>query len=70
MLVEEVDEVVLSRFSEASAAPLICAGRLSMPICLPVSDRGVTFLDTAEVYGPLTNQEIVGEATGRSATGW
>lgn len=25
-------------------------------------DRGVTFFDTAEVYGPLTNEEIVGEA--------
>ena len=25
-------------------------------------ERGVTFLDTAEVYGPFTNEEIVGEA--------
>src|SRR3954454_1769324 len=25
-------------------------------------DRGVTFFDTAEVYGPLENEEIVGEA--------
>ena len=25
-------------------------------------DRGVTFFDTAEVYGPLTNEELVGEA--------
>jgi len=25
-------------------------------------DRGVTFFDTAEVYGPWTNEEIVGEA--------
>jgi aryl-alcohol dehydrogenase-like predicted oxidoreductase len=25
-------------------------------------DRGVTFFDTAEVYGPYTNEEIVGEA--------
>lgn len=25
-------------------------------------DLGVTFFDTAEVYGPLTNEEIVGEA--------
>jgi aryl-alcohol dehydrogenase-like predicted oxidoreductase len=25
-------------------------------------DRGVTFFDTAEVYGPFTNEEIVGEA--------
>jgi aryl-alcohol dehydrogenase-like predicted oxidoreductase len=25
-------------------------------------DRGVTFFDTAEVYGPLSNEELVGEA--------
>jgi aryl-alcohol dehydrogenase-like predicted oxidoreductase len=26
------------------------------------TERGVTFFDTAEVYGPFTNEEIVGEA--------
>src|SRR5271169_2626684 len=25
-------------------------------------ERGVTFFDTAEVYGPHTNEELVGEA--------
>ena len=25
-------------------------------------DRGVTFFDTAEVYGPYTNEDVVGEA--------
>jgi len=25
-------------------------------------DRGITFFDTAEIYGPFTNEEIVGEA--------
>jgi aryl-alcohol dehydrogenase-like predicted oxidoreductase len=25
-------------------------------------DRGVTFFDTAEVYGPYTNEALVGEA--------
>ena len=25
-------------------------------------DRGVTFLDTAEMYGPYTNEELVGKA--------
>jgi aryl-alcohol dehydrogenase-like predicted oxidoreductase len=25
-------------------------------------ERGVTFFDTAEVYGPLANEELVGEA--------
>jgi aryl-alcohol dehydrogenase-like predicted oxidoreductase len=27
-------------------------------------DRGVTFFDTAEIYGPLINEELVGEALG------
>jgi aryl-alcohol dehydrogenase-like predicted oxidoreductase len=26
------------------------------------ADRGVTFFDTAEIYGPFTNEEMVGEA--------
>ena len=25
-------------------------------------DRGITFFDSAEVYGPFTNEELVGEA--------
>jgi aryl-alcohol dehydrogenase-like predicted oxidoreductase len=25
-------------------------------------ERGITFFDTAEVYGPLSNEELVGEA--------
>ncbi|HEY0730613.1 MAG TPA: aldo/keto reductase, partial [Pyrinomonadaceae bacterium] len=25
-------------------------------------DKGITFFDTAEVYGPFTNEELVGEA--------
>jgi aryl-alcohol dehydrogenase-like predicted oxidoreductase len=31
-------------------------------------DLGITFLDTAEIYGPFTNEELVGEALARSAT--
>ena len=30
-------------------------------------DRGVTFFDTAEVYGPFVNEELVGEALARSS---
>ena len=33
------------------------AGRLGAAV-----ERGVTFFDTAEVYGPFTNEEMVGEA--------
>ena len=32
-------------------------------------ERGVTFFDTAEAYGPFINEELVGEALRRSATG-
>lgn len=30
-------------------------------------DLGVTFFDTAEVYGPYTNEELLGEAVGSFA---
>jgi aryl-alcohol dehydrogenase-like predicted oxidoreductase len=26
-------------------------------------ERGVTLFDTAEIYGPYTNEEVVGEAS-------
>jgi aryl-alcohol dehydrogenase-like predicted oxidoreductase len=32
------------------------------PLLHAAVDRGVTFFDTAEVYGPFTNEELVGEA--------
>jgi aryl-alcohol dehydrogenase-like predicted oxidoreductase len=58
---------------EVSALGLGCMG-LSFGLGPPVEksqgialiraavDRGVTFFDTAEVYGPFTNEELVGEA--------
>ena len=33
-------------------------------------DLGVSFFDTAEVYGPFTNEELVGKALAPSATRW
>ena len=33
-------------------------------------ERGVTFFDTAEVYGPFTNEESSARRCGRSATEW
>src|SRR2546427_1894593 len=58
---------------EASALGLGCMGmsfsygeakdKLEMISLLRTAvDRGVTFFDTAEVYGPFTNEELVGEA--------
>jgi len=32
-------------------------------------DRGVTLFDTAEAYGPLTNEELVGEALAPGSPG-
>ena len=57
---------------EASAIGLGCMG-LNFPMHLSEKkdaielirqavEEGVTFFDTAEVYGPYTNEEIVGEA--------
>jgi aryl-alcohol dehydrogenase-like predicted oxidoreductase len=31
-------------------------------------EKGITFFDTAEVYGPYTSEELVGEALAPSAT--
>src|SRR4051812_41466502 len=33
-----------------------------IPIIRAAVERGVTFFDTAEVYGPFTNEELTGEA--------
>ena len=33
-----------------------------IPVIWGAVDQGVTFFDTAEVYGPFTNEELVGEA--------
>ena len=58
---------------EVSAVGLGCMGmsfsygppkdkRLMISLLRTAVERGVTFFDTAEVYGPFTNEELVGEA--------
>src|SRR5262245_46796848 len=58
---------------EVSAIGLACMGLSSgygpavdqqqgIPVIRAAFERGVTFFDTAEVYGPFTNEELVGEA--------
>src|SRR5438105_5470858 len=34
----------------------------TIPVIRAAVERGVTFFDTAEVYGPFINEELVGEA--------
>ena len=38
------------------------ANEESIALIRSALDQGVTFFDTAEIYGPFTNEEIVGEA--------
>jgi aryl-alcohol dehydrogenase-like predicted oxidoreductase len=58
---------------EVSAIGLGCMGMsqsYGQPLALPEAvklirgavERGITFFDTAEVYGPYKNEEVVGEA--------
>jgi aryl-alcohol dehydrogenase-like predicted oxidoreductase len=58
---------------EVSALGLGCMGlsfglgpaadrREAVALIRAAVDRGVTFFDTAQVYGPFTNEEVVGEA--------
>src|SRR3954469_7816256 len=68
-----MDKRTLGRGLEVSAIGLGCMG-LSHAFGPPVDhqtgidllraavDRGVTFFDTAQMYGPFTNEKLVGEA--------
>jgi aryl-alcohol dehydrogenase-like predicted oxidoreductase len=64
---------ILGRGLEVSAIGLGCMGMSQsygvipdkaamIPVLRAAVDRGVTFFDTAEIYGPLVNEELVGEA--------
>src|SRR3954467_9696740 len=64
---------ILGKNLEVSALGLGCMGMSwsygtpmekpqAMALLRAAVERGVTFFDTAEIYGPLTNEELVGEA--------
>jgi aryl-alcohol dehydrogenase-like predicted oxidoreductase len=69
-----VDERTLGRDLQVSAVGLGCMGmsqsygpnpgdrQQMIALIRAAVDRGVTFFDTAEVYGPYANEELVGEA--------
>jgi len=68
-----VETRTLGRDLQVSAIGLGCMGmsqsygplpdrRDAVALIRAAVERGVTFFDTAEVYGPFTNEEIVGEA--------
>jgi len=68
-----MDTRTLGRSLEVSALGLGCMGmsfgygpavdkQQGIALIRDAFDRGVTFFDTAEVYGPFTNEELVGEA--------
>ncbi len=43
-------------------ARILVTGATCIDVLRGAVDRGVTFFDTAEVYGPYVNEELVGEA--------
>jgi aryl-alcohol dehydrogenase-like predicted oxidoreductase len=68
-----MDARVLGQGLEVSALGLGCMGlsqsygpvpdrREAVDLIRAAVERGVTFFDTAEVYGPFVNEELVGEA--------
>ena len=48
--------------TSATAARHPGTGRQMISLLRTAVDRGVTFFDTAEIYGPYANEELVGEA--------
>ena len=53
----------LAAWASASAMPQCAfARRKASRLIRAAVERGVTFFDTAEVYGPFDNEEVVGEA--------
>ena len=68
-----MDKRTLGQGLEVSAIGLGCMGMSQsfppipdpadmIPVLRGAVERGVTFFDTAQVYGPFTNEELVGEA--------
>jgi aryl-alcohol dehydrogenase-like predicted oxidoreductase len=60
----EVSEIGLGCMGMSQSYPPIPDRNDSIALIRAAVDRGVTLFDTAQVYGPFDNEEIVGEALG------
>jgi aryl-alcohol dehydrogenase-like predicted oxidoreductase len=58
----QVSALGLGCMGMSQSFPPLPDPRDMVPMIRTAVDRGVTFFDTAEVYGPYTNEELVGEA--------
>ena len=64
----EVSAIGLGCMGMSQSYPPIPDRQEMIALIRAAVERGVTFFDTAQVYGPFTNEELVGEALGPSAT--
>ncbi|HEY6449096.1 MAG TPA: aldo/keto reductase [Candidatus Cybelea sp.] len=58
----EVSEIGLGCMGMSQSYPPFPDKQQMIGLIRSAVDRGVTFFDTAEVYGPFTNEELVGDA--------
>ncbi len=58
----EVSTIGLGCMGMMFAFPSFPEKKEMIPLIRNAVERGVTFFDTAEVYGPFNNEELVGEA--------
>jgi aryl-alcohol dehydrogenase-like predicted oxidoreductase len=58
----EVSALGLGCMGMSQSFPPIPDRKDAIAVIRAAVDRGVTFFDTAQVYGPFTNEELVGEA--------
>jgi pyridoxine 4-dehydrogenase len=58
----EVSEIGLGCMGLSQSYPPIPDRRDGIALVRAAVERGVTFFDTAQVYGPFTNEDLVGEA--------
>src|SRR3954452_317179 len=58
----EVSAIGLGCMGLSQSFPPIPPKEQGIALIRAAVERGVSFFDTAQVYGPLTNEELVGEA--------